>query len=89
MSLFKSNNKAKVAATSLKTVREQAANTIIALQNGTIAPMVADAIYKQSLTIVDSYRVEIKAIELALQTNAGLDFNSASKLIDAREAKVK
>lgn len=51
--------------------------------------MVADAIYKQSITIVDSYRVELRAIELALQTNAGLDFNSASKLIDAREAKVK
>ena len=83
------NNKAKAAVTSLKTVREQAANTIIALQNGTVSPMVADAIYKQSLTIVDSYRVEIKSIELALQTNAGLDFNSASKLIDAREAKVK
>lgn len=87
MALF--NNRAKTAATSLKTVREQAANTIIALQNGTVSPMVADAIYKQSLTIVDSYRVEIKSIELALQTNAGLDFNSASKLIDAREAKVK
>ena len=88
MALF-NNNKAKTAETSLKTVREQAANKIIALQNGTISPMVADAIYKQSLTIVDSYRVEIKSIELALQTNAGLDFNSASKLIDAREAKVK
>ena len=88
MALFKSN-KAKAAVTSLKTVREQAANTIIALQNGTVSPMVADAIYKQSLTIVDSYRVELKAIELALETNAGLDFNSASKLIDAREAKVK
>ena len=87
MSLF--NNKAKAAVTSLKTVREQAANTIIALQNGTVSPMIADAIYKQSITIVDSYRVEIKAIELALETNAGLDFNSASKLIDAREAKVK
>ena len=88
MALF-NNNKAKVAVTSLKTVREQAANTIIALQNGTVSPMVADAIYKQSITIVDSYRVEIKSIELALQTNTGLDFNSASKLIDAREAKVK
>ena len=88
MALF-NNNKAKVAATSLKTVREQATNTIIALQNGTVSPMVADAIYKQSITIVDSYRVELKGIELALQTNAGLDFNSASKLIDAREAKVK
>ena len=83
------NNKAKSAVTSLKTVREQAANTIIALQNGTISPMVADAIYKQSITIVDSYRVELRAIELALSSNAGLDFNSASKLIDAREAKVK
>ena len=88
MALF-NNNKAKVAATSLKTVREQAANTIIALQNGTVSPMVADAIYKQSLTIVDSYRVELRAIELALRANEGLDFNSASKLIDAREAKVK
>ena len=88
MALF-NNNKAKVAATSLKTVREQAANTIIALQNGTVSPMVADSIYKQSITIVDSYRVELRAIELALETNAGLDFNSASKLIDTREAKVK
>lgn len=89
MALFKSNNKAKTAATSLKTVREQAANTIIALQNGTVSPMVADAIYKQSLTIVDSYRVELRGIELALQSNEGLNFDSASKLIDAREAKVK
>ena len=88
MALF-NNNKAKTAATSLKTVREQAANTIIALQNGTVSPMVADAIYKQSLTIVDSYRVELKAIDLAIRCNEGLDFNSASKLIDAREAKVK
>ena len=88
MSLF-NNNKAKTAVTSLKTVREQAANTIIALQNGTVSPMVADAIYKQSVTIVDSYRAELRAIELALSSNAGLDFNSASKLIDAREAKVK
>lgn len=87
MALF--NNRAKIAATSLKTVREQAANTIIALQNGTVSPMVADAIYKQSITIVDSYRVELRAIELALRANEGLDFNSASKLIDAREAKVK
>ena len=88
MSLF-NNNKAKAAVTSLKTVREQAANTIIALQNGTVSPMVADAIYKQSLTIVDSYRVELKSVELAISSNAGLYFNSASKLIDAREAKVK
>ena len=89
MALF-NNNKAKTAVTSLKTVREQAANTIIALQNGTVSPMVADAIYKQSLTIVDSYRVQLKAVELAINSsNGGLDFNSASKLIDAREAKVK
>ena len=87
MSLF--NNKAKAAVTSLKTVREQAANTIIALQNGTVSPMIADSIYKQSLTIVESYRVELRGIELALQTNAGLDFNSASQRIDAREAMVK
>jgi hypothetical protein len=41
-------------STSLKIVREEAAKTIMALRDGTITPAVADAIYKQSLTIVDS-----------------------------------
>ena len=71
--------------TSLKTVREQAAKTIIGLQDGTISPLIADAIYKQSITIVDSYRVELKAIELAISTTtdklAPLSFNKAAKLI--------
>lgn len=71
--------------TSLKTVREQAAKTIMGLQNGTISPLIADAIYKQSITIVDSYRVEIRAIELAISTtsnrSAPLSFNQAAKLI--------
>ena len=71
--------------TSLKTVREQAAKTIIGLQDGTISPLIADAIYKQSITIVDSYRVELRAIELAINTtsdkSAPLSFNKAAKLI--------
>jgi len=88
MGLFKKPTE-KLSITSLKTVREQAANTIIGLQNGTVSPMIADAIYKQSITIVDSYRTELRAIDLAIKTNKGLDFDKASKLIDAREAKVK
>ena len=71
--------------TSLKTVREQAAKTIIDLQNGIVSPLIADAIYKQSITIVDSYRVELRAIELAINTtsdkSAPLSFNKAAKLI--------
>lgn len=71
--------------TSLKTVREQAAKTIMGLQDGTVSPLIADAIYKQSITIVDSYRVELRAIELAISTTtdnlAPLSFNKAAKLI--------
>ena len=71
--------------TSLKTVREQAARTIMGLQDGSISPLIADAIYKQSITIVDSYRVELRAIELAINTtsdkSAPLSFNQAAKLI--------
>ena len=78
-------NQAKTAATSLKTVREQAANTIIALQNGTVSPMVADAIYKQSLTIVDSYRVQLKAVELAINSSNGLDYEQALTQIEKTE----
>ena len=78
----------KQAETSLKVARQKAAETIMGLQNGTVSPLVADAIYKQSITIVDSYRVELRAIELAIQSNAGVDFNAASKLIDNKEIKV-
>ena len=71
--------------TSLKTVREQAAKTIMGLQDGSVSPLIADAIYKQSITIVDSYRVELRAIELAINTtsdkSAPLSFNQAAKLI--------
>ena len=81
--------------TSLKTVREQAAKTIMGLQDGSISPLIADAIYKQSITIVDSYRVELRAIELAITTSAPkgkqgpLSFDQASKLITSLELKVK
>ena len=71
--------------TSLKTVREQAAKTIMGLQDGSVSPLIADAIYKQSITIVDSYRVELRAVELAINTtydkSAPLSFNKAVKLI--------
>lgn len=79
--------------TSLKTVREQAAKTIMGLQNGTVSPLIADAIYKQSITIVDSYRVQLKAIELAISTTtdnlAPLSFNKAAKLIAKVELATK
>ena len=81
--------------TSLKTVREQAAKTIMGLQDGSVSPLIADAIYKQSLTIVDSYRVELRAIELAIHTSAPkgkqgpLSFDQASKLIANLEIKGK
>ena len=79
--------------TSLKTVREQAAKTIMGLQNGSISPLIADAIYKQSITIVDSYRVELRAIELAINTTTDnlvpLSFNKAAKLIAKVELATK
>lgn len=71
--------------TSLKTVREEAAKTIIDLKEGKVSPLIADAIYKQSLTIVESYRLELKAIELAINSSKRLDFKSASALIDKQE----
>ena len=79
--------------TSLKTVREQAAKTIMGLQDGSVSPLIADAIYKQSITIVDSYRVELRAIELAISTTtdnlATLSFNKAAKLIAKVELATK
>lgn len=79
--------------TSLKTVREQAAKTIMGLQDGTVSPAIADAIYKQSITIVDSYRVELRAIELAISTTANksapLTFDQAAKLITKVELATK
>ena len=72
--------------TSLRTVREEAAKTIMDLKEGKVSPLVADAIYKQSLTIVDSYRVELRAIELALNTSTSpTTFTQAAKLVDKIE----
>ena len=71
--------------TSLKTVREQAAKTIMGLQDGSISPLIADAIYKQSITIVDSYRVQLKAVELAINTSNGLDYAQALAKIEKTE----
>ena len=79
--------------TSLKTVREQAAKTIMGLQDGTVSPAIADAIYKQSITIVDSYRVQLRAIELAISTTANksapITFDQAAKLITKVELATK
>jgi hypothetical protein len=41
----------KLTETSLRTVRQQAAQVIIGLQDGSVSPLIADAVYKQSLTI--------------------------------------
>ena len=71
--------------TSLKTVREQAAKTIMGLQDGSVSPLIADAIYKQSITIVDSYRVQLKAVELAINTSNGLDYAQALAKIEKTE----
>ena len=85
----------KLEQTSLRTVRQQAAQVIIGLQDGSVSPLIADAIYKQSLTIVDSYRVELRAIELAIHTSTPkgkqgpLSFDQASKLIANLEIKGK
>jgi len=79
-----------LGTTSLKQVRQEAAKTIMDLRNGNISPLVADAIYKQSLTIVDSYRVELRAIELAINSsNAGMSFEKASTLINTLEVANK
>jgi len=67
--------------TTLRQVRQQAAKTIMDLRNGKIEPAVADAIYKQSITIVDSYRVELRAVELAIQNSKGTDFTKAQEMI--------
>ena len=67
--------------TSLQTVRREAAETIIGLKNGSISPLVSDAIYKQAITIIDSYRVELRAIELATRTQPGVDYKKATALI--------
>jgi hypothetical protein len=81
----------KLTETSLRTVRQQAAQDIIGLQDGSVSPLIADAIYKQSLTIVDSYRVELRAIELAINTSTSgpLSFDKATKLINQLELKTK
>lgn len=68
--------------TSLKTVREEAAKTIMDLKSGKVSPLVADAIYKQSITIVDSYRVQIRSIELAITASENTDFKKALKTVE-------
>jgi hypothetical protein len=77
--------KEKLARTALKTAREQAAKTIIDLRNGDITPLTADAIYKQSISLVDNYRVELRAIELAIMSSEGLDFSKAATMIDTKD----
>jgi len=67
--------------TSLQTVRREAAKTIMGLQSGEVSPLVSDAIYKQSITIIDTYRVELRAIELATRTQPGITYKKATALI--------
>lgn len=72
--------------TSLAEARRNAAKAIKGLSKGTVSPLVADAIYKQNLTIIDSYRVELRGIELAIKTSSTtLDYNKAVALIAKHE----
>jgi len=75
------SNKKQEVSTSLQTVRKEAAETIIGLKDGSISPLVADMIYKQAITIIDSYRVELRAIELATRTQPGIDYKKATALV--------
>jgi len=67
--------------TSLQTIRREAAETIIGLRDGSISPLVADAIYKQAINIIDTYRVEIRAIELATRTQPGVTYRKATTMV--------
>jgi len=75
------SNKNQEINTSLQTIRREAAETIIGLRDGSISPLVADMVYKQAITIIDSYRVELRAIELATRTQQGVDYKKATALI--------
>ena len=78
----------KKTNTTLAEVRRQAADTIMGLKDGSISPTVADAIYKQSLTIVDSYRVELRGIELVMQTEPKRKtYKEALQLVASSETK--
>ena len=68
--------------TSLKQVRKEAARTILGLRSGKVSPIIADAIYKQSISVIESYRVELQAIRLAVDTTPErLDYSEALRMI--------
>ena len=75
------SSKKQEVSTSLQTVRREAAKTIMGLKDGSISPLVADAIYKQALTIVDSYRIELRGIELAINAQPNINYKKAIDLI--------
>ena len=67
----------------LPEVRAELFETMVNLKEGKVSPLVADGIYKLSISIVDSYRVQLKAIEQAQLTNKEhLNYNQAAKLIE-------
>ena len=73
--------------TTLAEIRRAAADTIIALKNGKCSPLVSDAIYKQELIIVDSYRVELRGVELAINSSKKrLDYDKAIKVLTRNKA---
>jgi len=68
----------------LAKARRTAGNTIIKLEENKISPAIADAIYKQHLTIIDSFRVEIRGVELAHRiSNERIDYRQALALIES------
>ncbi len=71
-----------VTSTSLAKVRRNAARCIEGLLDGGVTPAQAEAVYKQNLTIIDSYRQELKAIDTAYRLgNEQVDFNKALSMI--------
>jgi hypothetical protein len=80
--------KTKPTKGALAQARKDAADTIIGLKDGKVAPAIAEAIYKQNLTIIDSFRVELRGIELAHSISTGpVDYAQALALIEGKVEK--
>jgi len=76
----------EVTRGALAQARRDAADTIIGLKDSTISPATADAIYKQNLTIIDSFRVELRGIELAHRiSESPVNYVEALELINSSE----
>jgi len=69
----------------LKQVRAELFDTLTGMKAGKVSPQEADATYKLSIGIIDTYRMEIKAVELANKiSTTKLDYTSALKQIEKK-----